>query len=250
MLTEGIRAIAFIPIVQDDRLLGKFMTYYDRPHVFAPAEIELAVTLARQLGLAVERKRAERAAQHFVAIVESSHDAIISKDLNGIITSWNEGAERLFGYTADEAIGNPITMLIPPDRLDEEPGILARIRRGERVDHFETIRRRKDGSIEMALIKGSRVSSGGITITTNDPELGISASFRAPDEISGLYTAVHDSQVEITGASGVLYIDGARATQWKAGTHRWQMTSGDAIPQPSAALASRARRANRTRRIR
>jgi len=81
------------------------------------------------------------------AIVDSSEDAIISKDLNGIITSWNKGAERLFGYTADEAIGQPVTMLMPPDRIDEETGILARIRRGERVEHFETIRRRKDGRL-------------------------------------------------------------------------------------------------------
>lgn len=79
------------------------------------------------------------------AIIDSSDDAIVSKDLNGIITSWNKGAERLFGYTAEEAVGRSITMLIPEDRQEEEPHILSRIRRGERVDHFETIRVRKDG---------------------------------------------------------------------------------------------------------
>lgn len=93
-----------------------------------------------------ERKRAEDAAQWLAAIVSSSHDAIISQDLNGIIRSWNSGAERLFGYTADEAIGKPITMLIPPDRLDEERGNLRRIRRGEQVDQHETVRMRKDCS--------------------------------------------------------------------------------------------------------
>ena len=92
-------------------------------------------------------KAAERAALLLGAIVDSSDDAIISKDLNGIITSWNKSAERVFGYTAAEAVGQSITMLIPPDRLDEEPNILARLRRGERVDHFETIRRRKDGTL-------------------------------------------------------------------------------------------------------
>ena len=81
------------------------------------------------------------------AIVESSDDAVLSKDLNSIIKSWNRGAERLFGYTADEAIGKPVTILIPADRPDEEPSILARIRRGERVEHYETIRQRKDGSM-------------------------------------------------------------------------------------------------------
>jgi PAS domain S-box-containing protein len=94
-----------------------------------------------------DRRDAERAAQQLSAIVESAQDAILAKDLNGVITSWNAGAQRLFGYTADEAIGKPITMLIPPDRLDEEPKILGRIRAGERVEHFDTVRRRKDGGL-------------------------------------------------------------------------------------------------------
>ena len=94
-----------------------------------------------------ERTALEAARATLAAIVESSNDAIVSKDLNGVITSWNLGAERLFGYTAQEAIGRPITMLIPPGRADEEPEILRRIRRGERIDHFETVRRRKDGAL-------------------------------------------------------------------------------------------------------
>jgi two-component system CheB/CheR fusion protein len=94
-----------------------------------------------------ERKRTEVIAQRFASIVESSDDAIVSKDLNGIIASWNRGAERLFGYAADEIIGKPVTILIPPERHDEEPRILSRIVRGERVDPYETIRRRKDGSL-------------------------------------------------------------------------------------------------------
>ena len=83
-----------------------------------------------------DRKQSEHAAQHLAAIVESSDDAIISKDLNGTIVSWNKGAERLFGYSGDEIIGKPVTTLIPQERLHEEPGILARIRRGERIDHL------------------------------------------------------------------------------------------------------------------
>jgi PAS domain S-box-containing protein len=93
-----------------------------------------------------ERKLAEAAMAQMAAIVQSSDDAIISKDLNGIIVSWNEGAERLFGYTAAEVIGKSVTVLIPPGRINEEPYILDRIRRGDRVDHYETVRRRKDGS--------------------------------------------------------------------------------------------------------
>jgi PAS domain S-box-containing protein len=81
------------------------------------------------------------------SIIESSDDAIVSKDLEGIITSWNSGAERVFGYTAEEAVGKPMAMLIPPDRAAEEPLILARIARGEVTDHFETVRVRKDGRL-------------------------------------------------------------------------------------------------------
>ncbi len=95
-----------------------------------------------------ERKRADGASLLLSAIVDSSDDAIVSKDLNGIITSWNKGAQRVFGYTAEEAIGQPVaSLLIPPDRQEEEPRILSRLRRGERVDHFETKRRRKDGTL-------------------------------------------------------------------------------------------------------
>lgn len=81
------------------------------------------------------------------AIINSSEDAIISIDLDGVITSWNKGAERLFGYTVPEAVDRLITILIPPDRLQKEPGILERIRRGESIEHYETVRRRKDGAL-------------------------------------------------------------------------------------------------------
>ena len=94
-----------------------------------------------------DRKLSEDASRRLAAIVESSDDAIVSKDLNGIITSWNAGAERLFGYSAEETIKKPITLIIPPDRYHEEQQILDRIHSGERVDHFDTVRRRKDGTL-------------------------------------------------------------------------------------------------------
>ena len=92
-------------------------------------------------------KQNEQAQSILAAIVESADDAIVSKTLEGIITSWNPGAQRLFGYSADEVIGKPITILIPPGQLDEEPYILDRIRRGERIEHYETRRVRKDGTL-------------------------------------------------------------------------------------------------------
>lgn len=94
-----------------------------------------------------DRKRAELDAHWLAAIVESSDDAIVSKDLNGIITSWNRGAQRMFGYTADEVVGKSVTVLIPAGRHNEEPDILNRIRRGEPIEHYETVRLRKDGSL-------------------------------------------------------------------------------------------------------
>jgi PAS domain S-box-containing protein len=94
-----------------------------------------------------ERKLGEEAALRLAAIIETTDDAIVSKDLDGTITSWNGGAERIFGYLAEEIIGKPIMILIPPDHQKEEEAILGQIRRGQRVEHYETVRRRKDGSL-------------------------------------------------------------------------------------------------------
>jgi PAS domain S-box-containing protein len=124
---------------------------------FDGTTVQLAIT--RDI---TERKMSERSALMLSAIVDSSDDAIISKDLNGVIRTWNIGAERLFGYTAAEAIGKPVTILIPVDRLGEEPQILGRLKRGERVDHFETIRKRKDGTLlDISLTISPVKDSGG-----------------------------------------------------------------------------------------
>jgi PAS domain S-box-containing protein len=269
---EGIAALASVPLVSNGKLIGKFVAYFNAPHAFSESDIELGLTISRQLVFALERqraaealrqseerfraivetspecvklvssdgrilhmnaaglamvgapsveavlgqsvydlvvpedrerfrafneevcsgkkgslefeisnllgsrrqmdtravplrqsdgqvvqlaisrdvtvrKRAERTTGLLAAIVDSSDDAIISKNLNGVITSWNRGAERLFGYSADEAIGQHITLIIPADRRNEETEILARLRRGERVDHFETVRIRKDRTL-------------------------------------------------------------------------------------------------------
>jgi two-component system CheB/CheR fusion protein len=94
-----------------------------------------------------DRKQAEEAMARLVAIIDSSNDAIVGKDLNGIITSWNTSAEKIFGYTQEEVVGKSIKIIIPPDRIDEEARILGRIRHGEPVKHYDTVRRRKDGTM-------------------------------------------------------------------------------------------------------
>jgi PAS domain S-box-containing protein len=111
-----------------------------------------------------ERVQAEEAREHLAAVVDSSDDAIISKNLDGTINGWNRGAEGIFGYTAAEVLGEPMLMLFPPERVNEESDILARIRKGESVEHFETVRVRKDGKkIDVSVtISPIRDSSGAV----------------------------------------------------------------------------------------
>jgi PAS domain S-box-containing protein len=108
-------------------------------------EVNRDITDRKQIEIAL--RETEQRLNWLASIVESSDDAIVSKNLDGIVTSWNRGAERIFGHAAAEAIGQPITIVIPGERQDEERDILTRIRRGERIDHFETVRQRKDGSL-------------------------------------------------------------------------------------------------------
>ena len=145
ILAEGIHALAFIPLIYDQRLIGKFMVYYPAPHAFSSGEIQLMETIGSHVAFAIGRKQSEHNQAFLAAIVQSSEDAIISKDLEGTITSWNKSAERIFGYSASEIIGKSITTIVPADRLSEEAAIIACLNKGERIEHFETIRVTKDG---------------------------------------------------------------------------------------------------------
>ena len=134
-----------------------------------------------------DRKRAEEVKQRLASIVQFSDDAIISKSLKGKIESWNAGAERIFGYTASEAIGQSVEMLIPADRLDEEPEIINRIRRGERIEHYETVRRRKDGSlIDISLTVSPIMDADGRVISASKIARDITERKRTEAHISVL----------------------------------------------------------------
>jgi PAS domain S-box-containing protein len=127
-----------------------------------------------------DRKETARASARLAAIVESSDDAIVSKNLDGIIITWNPAAERVFGYTAEEAIGQSIRLIIPKDHQDEEDTILRRIRRGEKIDHFETIRCRKDGSqIPISVTVSPIRNSSGVVIGASKIARDISERKRA-----------------------------------------------------------------------
>jgi PAS domain S-box-containing protein len=142
-----------------------------------------------------ERKRAEEATRLLAAIVESSHDAIVSKSLDGIITSWNKGAERLFGYPAEEAVGQNITLIIPPERRDEERTILGQLTRGERVDNFETVRMRKDGSfLDVSLTISPMKDSSGRVVGASKLARDITERKRAEE-------ALRQAQTDLAHAS-------------------------------------------------
>ena len=143
VLEEGL----LIPFYIKGEAVGTiWVVAHDTSRRFDAEDLRVMTSLGTFAAAAYQTLSSLNATQRIASIVESSDDAIISKDLNGVITSWNNGAEQIFGYTAEEVVGKPVTILIPPDRQDEEPAILERIRRGERVEHYETVRMRKHGS--------------------------------------------------------------------------------------------------------
>jgi PAS domain S-box-containing protein len=139
-----------------------------------------------------ERRRAEQTSQLLASIVESSEDAIVGKDLNGVVTSWNHGAERIFGYSAPEMIGRPISVLAPPDRKEEMAEILSQIKRGEHVDHFHSIRQTKDGrplhvSITVSPVRNAHGEIVGASKIARD----ITTQFEAQQEIDEQRERLH-----------------------------------------------------------
>jgi PAS domain S-box-containing protein len=149
-----------------------------------------------------EKRRAQELNERLAAIVESADDIIASKDLNGVITSWNKGAERILGYTAEEVIGRHVSMLMPPEQIEDMPKILARIRRGEKVDHYQTRRRRKDGTIiDVSLTVSPIREEEGEIVGASKVGRDITAEKRAREEREQLLMAAQAAKADAEAAN-------------------------------------------------
>ncbi len=188
-----------------------------------------------------ERRRAEEARARLAAIVDSSDDAIVSKSLEGIILTWNRGAERLFGYTSSEVVGQPITVIIPTERLDEERAILQRLCKGERIEHFDTVRVSKDGRrLDISLTVSPIHDGDGRIIGASKVARDITERKRAQEALARdalLLASVRDSVV-VTDLNGIV-------TYWNEGATRlfgWTALEmvgrhyADRFPEPTRTL--------------
>jgi PAS domain S-box-containing protein len=182
---------------------------YSAPYYDASGALSGAVNVLVDIS---DRLRTDEQAQRLASIVNSSEDAIISKSLDGVIASWNRGAERLFGYSAEEVIGKPITILIPVDRHDEEPVILGRIRRGEQIEHYETVRQRKDGTlVDISLSVSPVKNSEGNIIGASKIARDISERRRAEERQQLLLLEMHHRIKNLFSVAASIVVLSARS---------------------------------------
>jgi PAS domain S-box-containing protein len=198
LLDAGFRRLLLLPLELDEGIFGAVLLCYPEPNTTDDSELTLTQVIAGHVAFAIDRKKLEAADVLLAAIVESSDDAIVSKDLNGIVTSWNKGAERIFGYSLAEMVGRPIATIAPPDVISEMPGILERIRRGERVDHYETRRRAKSGEIlDVSLSVSPIRDSSGRIIGASKIARDITEKKRTERDRAMLFERIQTAQTEL-----------------------------------------------------
>ena len=217
---SGIRAVQSTPLLsRSGRLLGMISTHWRTPHQPSERDLRSLDVVARQAADLIERSQAEAAlrdsderARQLAAIVESSDDSIVGTDLKRRVTAWNRGAERLFGYTAGEAVGMPIAAIVPDERRTEELAIFERFRSGERVEPFDTVRRHKDGGLMDVSVSVSPIRDvdgqivGACSVTREITErkrsekriamLAREAEHRTKNVLQAVQTVIHLSQAE------------------------------------------------------
>ncbi len=199
-VTPSVEEALLVPFYVGNKAVGTIWAVaHDHSHKFDAEDKRQLLSLGRFASAAYQAVASLDASSRLAAIVESSDDAIIGKNLDGIISSWNGGAERLFGYTAEEAIGQHITLIIPPDRIAEESMILERLRRGQRVDHFETIRMRKDRtSINISLTISPIKDTSGRVVGASKVARDITERMRTEDNRKKAELAAHLLHVQDT----------------------------------------------------
>ena len=168
----------------------------------SPLETEEGVLVSSAIREITERKRVEEAARKLAAIVESSDDAIIGKDLNGIIVSWNQGAERMFGYSADEAVGRDISLIYPPEHVDDEIETMDRLRQGDRIEHKEAVRVAKSGKRIDVLVTISPIKDrSGRVVGASKIARDITARKRAEQQVQKLNSELSDRIAELAASN-------------------------------------------------
>jgi len=190
---------------------GREVIVDSRMQLLGDTVLEVNRDISAQKQIEIALGETEQQLSWLASIIESSDDAIVSKNLNGIITSWNKGAERVFGYTAAEAVGQPITIVIPQERQNEEREILTRIRRGERIDHFETVRQRKHGSLIVVSLTVSPVKdAAGKIVGASKIARDITEQTRTQDRIAILAReAEHRSKNMLASVQAVVNLSRA-----------------------------------------
>jgi len=211
-----------IPFYLNGEAVGTIWIVSHDEHRFDAEDLRVMTNLGAFTAAAYQTWQSVNAMQRIAAIVDSSDDAIVSKDLNGVITTWNKGAERIFGYVPEEVIGEPITILIPADRQEEEAAIIERIRRGQRVEHYETVRQRKDGSlIDVSLTVSPVKNAQGKIIGASKIARDITERKQSRAILGALPEAVYTTD----SAGHLTYYNDAAAEFWgyrpKLGDAQW-----------------------------